>query len=289
LRRRMRASRPAGIARARRRREFPPPWEGEGKGEGDFCGAAESEVNDFLRLLLGACTVLAATSLGAAGVFAFKRIEKHVFALIVAFCAGVMSFSALEMIDQAHAMAGYRVALAGLLLGTVSFLAVDKLLPHAHLALVGAELHDSKRKAALYVGTITIHNIPEGFAVASAFAGSPALGWLVTMSIALQDVPEGLIVSAPVASYGVASRHSFAWGVFSGLVEFAAAILGFLFLRAVSTITPWALGFSAGAMAYVVLSELLPDAMQAENRLVALGAAILGFAVAFGVGALIGF
>jgi ZIP family zinc transporter len=174
-------------------------------------------------------------------------------------------------------------------MGTVSFLAVDKLLPHAHLALVGATLHDSKRKVALYVGTITIHNIPEGFAVASAFAGSPALGWLVTMSIALQDIPEGLIVSAPVAGYGVATRHSFAWGVFSGVVEFAAAILGFLFLRVVAPCTPWALGFSAGAMAYVVLSELLPDAMQAENRMVALGAAIVGFAAAFGVGALIGF
>jgi ZIP family zinc transporter len=87
----------------------------------------------------------------------------------------------------------------------------------------------------------------------------------------------------------VATRHSFAWGVFSGVVEFGAAILGFLFLRLLSPCTPWALGFSAGAMTYVVLSELLPDAMQAENRMVALGAAIVGFAAAFGFGALIGF
>jgi zinc transporter, ZIP family len=256
---------------------------------------AETEAVDFFKLFLGACTVLAATSLGAAGVFAFKQIDKHAFAIIVAFCGGVMAFSSLQMINGAHHIAGDAVALSGLLIGTVSFLAIDKLLPHAHLALTGATLHDSKRKAALYVGTITIHNIPEGFAVASAFAGAaavggaPALGWLVTMSIALQDIPEGLIVSAPVAAYGVATHHSFAWGVFSGVVEFGAAILGYLFLRLISPCTPWALGFSAGAMAYVVLSELLPDAMLAENRLVALGASIVGFAAAFGFGALIGF
>jgi len=244
---------------------------------------------DFIRLLLGACTVLIATSVGAAGVFAFKRIDNRTFALIVAFCAGVMTFSSLEMIDEAHTLAGHRIALAGLLAGMVAFLAVDKLLPHAHMALLGVEMPHTKRKVALLVGTITIHNIPEGFAVASAFAGSPSLGWLVTMSIALQDIPEGLIVSAPVACYGVATRRSFFWGVYSGVVEFAAAIGGFLFLRFMSKATPLALGFSGGAMAYVVLSELLPDAMQAENRVAALAAFVLGFATVYGFGALIGF
>lgn len=242
----------------------------------------------FTRVLLGAGVVLAATSLGAAGVLAFRRISKHVFALIVAFCAGVMSFSALEMIDEAHALAGHRVAIAGILLGVISFLAVDKLLPHAHLALTGAKMHDAKRKVALLVGTITLHNIPEGFAVAAAFSGSPSLGWLITLTIALQDIPEGLLVSAPIAAYGVATRHSFAWGVFSGLVEFTAAIAGFLLLSQVKAATPWALGFSGGAMSYVVLSELLPDAMQAESRTIALGALVGGFAFAYGFGALLG-
>ena len=246
-------------------------------------------MTDFLWLFLGASTVLGATSLGAAAVFVFKRIPTHVFALIVAFCAGVMSFSALEMVGQAHDMAGHRIAIAGLLIGTVFFLLVDRLLPHAHLALTGVHLHESKRKVALYVGTITIHNIPEGFAVAAAFAGSTGLGWLVTMAIALQDVPEGLLVSAPVAGYGFSTRHSFVWGVFSGVVEFLAAIAAFFFLHFFTQATPWALGFSAGAMGYVILSELLPDAMLAENRLVALGTFIAGFATAYGFGALIGF
>ena len=244
---------------------------------------------DFMKLIMGATVVLLATCVGAAGVFAVHRIGKVVYGVIVALCAGVMSFSVLEMINEAHAMSGHVTALAGLLAGMVAFLVIDKLLPHAHLVLLGAEITSSKRKVALLVGTITLHNIPEGFAVASAFATSAKLGWLVTVSIALQDIPEGLLVAAPVAWYGVAVRHSFWWGVFSGLVEFVAAIAGFLFLRAVSAARPLALGFSGGAMAYVVISELLPDVMEAENRYVALTAFIAGFAGAYGFAALIGF
>jgi len=244
---------------------------------------------DFIELFLGACTVLLATTLGAAGVLAFKHIGKHFYATVVSFCAGVMAFSALEMIDESHALAGHRVALAGLIVGMTVFIIVDKLLPHAHMILTGTEMPCAKRKVALLVGTITIHNIPEGFAVASAFATSSSLGWLVTLSIALQDIPEGLIVSAPVACYGVTTQRSFLWGVFSGVVEFAAAIGGFLFLRVVTGATPLALGFSGGAMTYVILSELLPDAMQAESHYVALAAFIAGLAAAYGFGILIGF
>ena len=244
---------------------------------------------DFIGLFMGACTALVATTVGAAGVLAFKRIDSRFYATLVAFCAGVMGFSALEMIDESHALAGHRMALAGLLAGMIAFLILDKLLPHAHMVLTGRKMHSAKRKVALLVGTITIHNIPEGFAIASAFATSSSLGWLVTMSIALQDIPEGLIVSAPVACYGVSTRRSFLWGMFSGVVEFIAAIGGFLFLRVVSSATPLALGFSGGAMAYVILSELLPDAMKAESRYVALAAFITGIAAAYGFAALIGF
>ena len=241
---------------------------------------------EFGPFFLGACTVLAATSLGAAGVFLFKKIEGRAFALIVSFSAGVMSFSALEMVIQANGLAGPAVAVGCLFAGVVAFYLVDLLMPHVHLALGGGEMHDSKRKVAMLVGTITLHNVPEGFAVASAFAGSSPLGWLITMTIALQDIPEGLLVSAPVASYGVATRHSFIWGVFSGVVEFGGALFGYVFLRYVTIATPWALGFSAGAMTYVVLSELLPDALRTGNRLVAVAAFVIGFAGAWGFGLL---
>lgn len=242
-------------------------------------------------LLAGAGTVLGATSLGAAGVFALKEITKRTFAIIIAFCAGVMSFAVIEMIEQAQLPpeGGHRVALAGVLIGVGFFLLVDRLLPHAHLMLTGVQITDSKHKVAMLVGTITLHNIPEGFAVAAAFSDNPSLGWLITLSIGLQDIPEGLLVSAPIKSYGIHTKHSFAWGVFSGLVEAGAALVAFLCLGLIKSATPWALGFSAGAMGYVVLCELLPDALAAENRYVALGTAIGGFAFAYGFSVLIGF
>lgn len=244
---------------------------------------------DFTGVFWGACTVLVATTLGAAGVLLLGKVDRRVYATLAAFCAGVMGFSALEMIDESHALSGHRMALAGLLAGMIAFLALDKLLPHAHMVLTGREISRSKRKVTLLVGTITIHNIPEGLAIASAFATSSSLGWLVTLSIALQDIPEGLIVSTPVACYGVSSKRSFLWGVFSGLVEFLTALVGFLFLSAVSTAIPLALGFCGGAMLYVILSELLPDAMQMESRYVALGAFIAGIAAAYGFSLLIDF
>ncbi len=200
-----------------------------------------------------------------------------------------MGFSAFEMISEAHVLLGHRLAIASLLAGMITFLILGKLLPHAHMMLTGNEMPDAKRKVALLVGTITIHNIPEGFAIASAFTASSSLGWLVTLSIALQDIPEGLIVATSMAFYGVSAKRSFMWGAFSGVVEAASAIGGFIFMRAVTSATPLMLAFSGGAMTYVILSELLPDAMQAESRYAALAAFITGIVSAYGFSLLIGF
>jgi zinc transporter, ZIP family len=244
---------------------------------------------NFSQLLLAASVVMMATALGAGAVFVFKRIGNTFYATIVSVCAGVMGFSALEMITQSHALAGHRVAFASFLVGLATFCVLDRLLPHAHLALLGSEMPDARRKTALLVGSMTLHNIPEGLAVASAFAASPSLGWLVTLSIALQDIPEGLVVAAPVACQGVPARQCFLWGLFSGLAEFLAAIGGFLFLSTIRTAAPLALGFSAGTMTYVVFFELVPDAIKSENRRLALAAFIAGVAVAYGLSTLLGF
>lgn len=242
----------------------------------------------FGQLVLGAAAALLATTLGAAGVLVFRKPGSRTYPVIMAFCAGVMAFSAFEMVDESHALTGHDLALTSLIAGMAVFLVLDKLLPHAHMILCGSRMPDARRKVTLLVGTITLHNIPEGLAIASAFATSPSLGWLVAGSIALQDVPEGLVVAAPVACYGVATRRSFLWGAFSGIVEFAAAVAGFLLLQAVSSVTPMALGFSGGAMTYVILSELLPDSMQSENKWLSAAFILAGFAFAYGFGALIG-
>jgi zinc transporter, ZIP family len=233
-------------------------------------------------MFLGAGLAFAATSAGAALILPVKKLKRKLYGAIIAFSAGVMGFAAIEMLLQSHAAAGDVFALAGLALGLCAFLALDRLLPHAH-AMVNknASLAHGKKKAALLAGTITLHNIPEGFAIASAFAASPSLGWLVAVSIAIQDFPEGLLVSAPLSAYGVRSAHSFLWGAFSGFVEFAAAIAGFAFLSMVQAVTPFALAFSAGAMAYVTAFELLPDAFSDKGKMAPLMAFACGVAIAF--------
>jgi ZIP family zinc transporter len=209
-------------------------------------------------------------------------------ATVVAGCAGMMAFCAFEMLIESHGLAGHRLAFTSMLAGVGFFAVLDQILPHAHLALAGAEMPAVKRKAALLIGAMTLHNIPEGFAVAAAFADSASLGWLVTLCIAFQDVPEGLVVAAPVACQGVPARRCFLWGVWSGLVEAAAAIGGFVFLRTVCSVTPAALGFSAGTMAYVTFFELLPDAFRTENRRRVLAAFVAGLAIAYGLAVLAG-
>jgi len=243
----------------------------------------------FSDLLLGASLAFAATTAGAALVLPVKGMDGRLFALLASFSGGVMAFSALEMLTQSHAISGDLTALAGLALGLCAFYVIERLLPHAHAFMGRAPLAKEKKKAALLAGTITLHNIPEGFAIASAFAASPPLGWLVAGTIAIQDFPEGLIVSAPLMAYGIGKRHSFFWGAFSGLVEFLAAMAGFLFLSAVAAATPFALAFSAGAMAFVTFSELLPDSLRACGIARALASFALGVFAAFGLASLMAF
>ncbi len=235
----------------------------------------------FFELFLGASLAFFATALGAALMLPIKDERGKVFALLTAFSGGVMVFSALEMLIQSHAISGDMVAIAGLVLGLCAFYVLERLLPHAHAFMKRAPMKQKKKKAALLAGTITLHNIPEGFAIASAFAASPSLGWLVAGTIAIQDVPEGLIVSAPLAAYGMGQRRSFFWGAFSGFVEFAAAIVGFLFLATVAAATPFALAFSAGAMIFVTFAELLPDSLCACGK--------AKVAISFSVGVLLAF
>jgi ZIP family zinc transporter len=240
-------------------------------------------------LALGALAALAATSFGSIAVVFFRRIGDATRSAMLAFAAGMMAFSCIEMLSQAHASSADAAVIAGVSLGILALFAADKLLPHVHAAVRKKELLAAKKKVLLIVGAISIHNIPEGFAIASAFAGSTPLGWIVTLSIALQDIPEGLLIAAPLVAYGVAVGRSVSLGVLSGAVEFAAAIAAFLFLSAFAGITPVALAFSAGAMLYVILAELLPDALANKMERVAAVSFVAGAAVAFAAASLLAF
>jgi len=146
---------------------------------------------------------------------------------------------------------------------------------------------EGERKSALLAGAVILHNIPEGLAVGFAFASSASLGWLVAASIAIQDIPEGLLVSAPLACYCMRHKNAIGFGVLSGIVEGVAAIFGFVFLSALSPLVPFALSLSAGAMAYVILVELLPDSFRGGKERLAGIFLLAGFALAFSLSKII--
>ena len=242
---------------------------------------------DYYEVALGALAVLLATSVGSLAILPFKRIEGSLYSIMLAFSAGVMAYSSVEMLSESHFFAGDIIVLVGFISGLLALLVAERLFPHIHRHMGNEELTDSKKKAAIVVGTIALHNVPEGLAVATAFAASGPLGWFVTTSIAIQDVPEGMMISAPLAAYGISRRWSIFSGIFSGIAEAIAVIIGYAFLSSFSGLIPVALAFSAGAMIYVVFVELLPDAIKNGMERVAAFSFVSGAAIAFLIASLL--
>lgn len=240
----------------------------------------------FIDLVLGALVVFVATSIGAAAIFLLRRGTARTvmrYPNLMAFCAGVMAFTAMEMFRESQMDAGIATAIGSALVGIFLLFVFEKCLPHLHFALSGRKrMSLSRKKAALIAGAIAIHNIPEGFSVASAFTHSVPMGWLVTLSIALQDVPEGLLIAAPLICYGISSRRSFQFGAFSGFIEGATAVVSYGLLSQLIPMVPGALALSAGAMACVIVKELLPDAFRMGGQRKAAALAFAGgIAIAF--------
>lgn len=243
----------------------------------------------FFGLLVAAVAVFFATSIGALLVLFVRCPSQRTYSIMLAFSAGVMFFSAFEMLSEAHSLIGDLSTVIGFVCGVIGLFLADKFIPHAHTILRGREITASKKKAALLAGAITIHNVPEGIAIASAFAGNASLGVLVTTSLAIQDVPEGFVVSAPLTCYGVRPTKTITLGIFSGFVEAASAIIGYLVLNTIVASVPFALAFSGGAMFFVIFSELVPDAFKRGLERVAAVSFAAGMLTAVGLGELLSF
>ncbi|MBN1535352.1 MAG: ZIP family metal transporter [Anaerolineales bacterium] len=257
-----------------------------------------STLNPILLALLATLFTWGVTALGSGMVFFFKSIDRKILNTMLGFAAGVMiaaSFwslllPAIEMTD-ADGGISWLPALVGFLSGGAFLLLVDRILPHLHLGLSidkAEGMKTSWRRSILLVLAITLHNIPEGLAVgvafgaiaaslpAASFAGAVALA----LGIGLQNFPEGAAVSIPLRREGLTRFKSFWYGQLSGVVEPIAGVLGAALVILVQPLLPYALSFAAGAMIFVVVEELIPEA-QRENwdtNLSTIGA-MLGFAV----------
>ena len=237
------------------------------------------------------------TALGAATVFLFKTINKKVLNAMLGFAAGVMiaaSFwsllaPAIDMAEEAG-MIAWVPAVIGFLAGGAFLWLVDVILPHLHIG-TGQEPEGLKtgwKRSVLLVLAITLHNIPEGLAVGVAFGALASGNSLATLSgavalalgIGLQNFPEGAAVSIPLRREGLSRMKSFLYGQASGIVEPIAAVLGAFAVIIMKPMLPYALSFAAGAMIYVVVEELIPEAQQGKQHSnVGTIGAMLGFAI----------
>ena len=236
------------------------------------------------------------TALGAAMVFLLRgKMSDLLRKLLLGFASGVMVAASvwsllipsLEMSAEAGGPT-WLPAAVGFMLGILFLLLLDTLIPHLH---IGAEQPEGltrncqwKRTTMLSVA-VTLHNIPEGMAVGVILASAMAEGSMISMSaawalaigIAIQNFPEGAILSMPLHSEGMGKGKAFAIGALSGIVEPIASILTILLIGFISPALPYLLAFAAGAMMYVVVEELIPEA-QAEPHS---NIPTLGFTVGF--------
>lgn len=239
----------------------------------------------------------AATALGAAGVFFARDLDRRVLDTALGFAAGVMlaasCFSlllpALELAEGGP-VPHWLPAAVGFVAGGAFLWALDHALPHLHLGspTEAAEGPRSKlSRSTLLVIALTLHNLPEGIAVGVAFGAVEANGSFgasvasaaaLTFGIALQDIPEGLALALPLRREGMSRARAFVWGQLSGAVEPVGALLGAIAVALSNAVLPYALGFAAGAMVFVVIEELIPEAQaHGDTNLPTVGA-MLGFA-----------
>ena len=221
------------------------------------------------------------TSLGAAMVFVLKdRISDGTQRMLTGFAAGVMvaaSFWSLlqPALDGAESMGrlSFIPAAVGFLVGIGFLLLLDNVTPHMHMDAQTEGPRSSLKRTTKLILAVTLHNIPEGMAVGVVYAGwlagesgvSLAAAFALALGIALQNFPEGAIVSMPLRAAGMQKGKTFLYGVLSGIVEPVAALLTIMAASVVISVLPYMLAFAAGAMMYVVVEELIPEMSEGEH------------------------
>lgn len=255
------------------------------------------QVHPTLLALGGTLFSYGMTALGASLVFFFKKIEQRILNALLGFAAGVMiaaSFWSLLApaieISRDAGKSAWAPATIGFLCGGGFLLLVDKLLPHIHFRLPDHKaegLSTSWKRSVLLILAITLHNIPEGLAVGVAFGAlvdNPDPGLLtgaiaLAIGIGLQNFPEGAAVSIPLRREGLSRRKAFHYGQLSGMVEPIAGVAGALLVVFMTPILPYALAFAAGAMIFVVIEEIIPEAQTGHESDYSTIGALIGFSL----------
>ncbi len=238
-------------------------------------------------VLLTALGVGGATVIGAAIGFLFKGISHRFSDIVLSFAAGVMLAAAvlgLIIPSLEHGgKYGIAVTVVGIFVGAICLSLVDKLVPHLH-KLAGSDIEAHKNtslsKVLLFVTAIAIHNLPEGIAAGVGFGSDDPTGALIIAGgIALQNIPEGMVIIGPMLAAGVKPSRTFVIAALTGVVEIVGTLIGYLAVSIASMILPFALAFAGGTMLYVISDEMIPETHAHGSERGATYALLVGFSV----------
>jgi ZIP family zinc transporter len=258
--------------------------------------AFAQSIHPIIQALLATSFTWGVTALGSASVFTARQFSRKTLDLMLGFAGGVMIAAsywsllapAIEM-SEGKKVPAWLPAVIGFLLGGAFLRLIDRLLPHLHLNLPIGEAEGLKttwQRTVLLILAITLHNFPEGLAVGVAFgaaaAGLPSASIAgaiaLAIGIGLQNFPEGIAVAMPLRREGLSPFKSFWYGQLSAVVEPVAGVLGAAAVLLARPILPYALSFAAGAMIFVVIEEVVPEAQCGGDTDIATTGAMLGFA-----------
>lgn len=242
-----------------------------------------------MPILLTALGVGGATLIGALLGFIIKKPSHRFNDIILGFAAGVMLAAAvvgliIPSLDESNKLS-IIICIVGIFCGALCLNLIDKLVPHLHkITGVDQEKHPNKtnqlNKVLLFVIAIAIHNLPEGIAAGVSFgSGNTIHAITVAGGIALQNIPEGMVIIAPMLAAGMSKTRTLLIALFTGLIEVVGTFMGYFAVNISSAILPFALAFAGGTMLYVISDEMIPETHAHGNERAATYSLLFGFAI----------
>lgn len=227
-------------------------------------------------VLLTALGVGGATVFGSVLGFLFKKISHRFSDIVLSFAAGVMLCAAVTGLIlpslEYESFSPLLMTIAGIFCGALCLNLMDTLIPHLHrLAGVDQEEHPQitakRNKVLLFVMAIAIHNLPEGIAAGVGFgSGDNAQAFTIAAGIALQNIPEGMVIIGPMLAAGMTPSRTFLCALATGLVEVVGTLLGYCAVSISTAVLPFALAFAGGTMLYVISDEMIPETHHGDAR-----------------------
>lgn len=252
-------------------------------------------MQEFLFIMIGILIPFFGTTIGSATVFFLKNnLSEKRKRLFLGFAAGLMFAASIwsliiPSINMSENLEKFSwiPATVGLILGCIFFIYMERILPKIENKFFknNNKKHNSTRENLMLIFAITLHNFPEGMAVGVAFAGilngnhliGASTAMALAIGIAIQNFPEGAIISMPLKSEGMSKPKAFLYGMLSGIVEPIGAIITILFTNIIVPFLPYLLSFAAGAMIYVVVEELIPESQTGQHSNIGTIGVAIGF------------